>query len=475
MSERRKPIWGSDQRLPPSNLQAEQALLGAILANNKAYNRVAEFLKPEHFADTAHVRIFQSISDRIEAGKLADAVTLKQEFANSGTLEDVGGASYLAQLLTAMIGISGVGEYGGAIHDAWVRRQTIEIAEAIKEQSYGGDSADGESIVRSGIEDLLELAGGFRFRTRIGFDQAIDEVLDAAEAAYRGDGKKPILTGIPSLDAIWGGLWPGLDILAARPSHGKTALGMQIAEFVASNLPDGQSVEVFSLEMPSEHLALRMFQSRTGVSSDNIRSGKIGSIAEALVEARREILTLPLQICDEPGLSLATIRIKAKANKVRYGTKFTMIDHLHRMAPASSMERAGRLEQVRYNSAGLKDLAAELGHPILLLAQLSGDVEKRPDHRPRISDIEYLPERDPDNICLFWRPELYLGSPPQDEDFKSAELAQSAKEAFYKKANRWKEKAEVIMAKRRFGAPSQTILGFDGARLRFFDDGDVNV
>src|SRR3978361_1247240 len=121
------PLLGLSQRLPPSNLQAEQALLGALLANNKAYERVSEFLAAEHFADAVHGRIYQAISRRGEAGQLADAVTLKAEFEHAGVLEEVGGTAYLTQLLTAMVGIINAGDYGRAIHDTWLRRQLIDV------------------------------------------------------------------------------------------------------------------------------------------------------------------------------------------------------------------------------------------------------------------------------------------------------------------------------------------------------------
>ena len=134
------PLLGISQRLPPSNIQAEQALLGALLANNKAYERVSEFLAPEHFADPIHGRIYQAIVRRVEAGQLADAVTLKAEFEHSGVLEEVGGTAYLAQLLTAMVGIINAGEYGRAVHDAWLRRQLIDIGETVVNNAFGADA-----------------------------------------------------------------------------------------------------------------------------------------------------------------------------------------------------------------------------------------------------------------------------------------------------------------------------------------------
>src|SRR5579884_1265455 len=179
------PLFGLTQRLPPANVEAEQALLGALLANNKAYDRVAEFLLPEHFADPVHGRIFQAIARRIEAGQLADAVTLKAEFEHSGVLEEVGGTAYLAQLLTAMVGIINAGEYGRAIHDAWLRRQLIDIGETVVNRAFGMDAElDGKDQVEAAEQALFDLAtrggteGGF-----VSFEAALSEAIETAERA----------------------------------------------------------------------------------------------------------------------------------------------------------------------------------------------------------------------------------------------------------------------------------------------------
>src|SRR5271157_3929592 len=179
------PLLGLSQRLPPANLQAEQALLGALLANNRAYERISEFLAPEHFADPIHGRIFQAIARRIEAGQLADAVTLKGEFEHSGVLEEVGGTAYLAQLLTAMVGIINAGEYGRAIHDAWLRRQLIDIGETVVNYAFGAEpELDGVKQIEAAEQSLFDLAkdgavnGGF-----ISFSTALREALEGAERA----------------------------------------------------------------------------------------------------------------------------------------------------------------------------------------------------------------------------------------------------------------------------------------------------
>src|SRR5271169_3198406 len=152
------PLLGLSQRLPPSNLQAEQALLGALLANNKAYERVSEFLAPDHFADAVHGRIFQAVARRVEAGQLADAVTLKAEFEHAGVLDEVGGTAYLAQLLSAMVGIINAGEYGKAVHDAWLRRQLIDIGETVVNYAFGAEpELDGIQQIEAAEQALFSL------------------------------------------------------------------------------------------------------------------------------------------------------------------------------------------------------------------------------------------------------------------------------------------------------------------------------
>ena len=237
------PLLGLSQRLPPSNLQAEQALLGALLANNKAYERVSEFLVPEHFADPLHGRIFQAIARRIEAGQLADAVTLKAEFEHSGVLEEVGGTAYLAQLLTAMVGIINAGEYGRAIYDAWLRRQLIDIGETVVNHAFGADpELDGTKQIEAAEQQLFDLAtdggtsGGF-----VTFERALTEAIQGAERAFRRSGSvSGLSTGLRDLDAKMGGLHPSdLLILAGRPGMGKTALATKIAFGAARALMRG--------------------------------------------------------------------------------------------------------------------------------------------------------------------------------------------------------------------------------------------
>ena len=226
------PLLGLSQRLPPANIQAEQALLGALLANNRAFERVADFLQPEHFADPVHGRIYQAIARRVDAGNLADAITLKAEFEHAGVLDEVGGVAYLGQLLSAMVGIINAGEYGRAIYDAWMRRQLIDIGETVVNNAFGAEpELDGRKQVEVAEQSLFDLtndtsAGGF-----VSFERALTNAIEGAERAFHRTGHvSGLTTGLRDLDAKTGGMHPSdLLILAGRPGMGKTALATKIA------------------------------------------------------------------------------------------------------------------------------------------------------------------------------------------------------------------------------------------------------
>ena len=268
------PLLGLSQRLPPSNLQAEQALLGAVASPaHRAYERVSEFLAPAHFADSIHGRIFQAIARRIESGQLADAVTLKGEFEHSGVLEEVGGTAYLAQLLSSMVGIINASEYGRAIHDSWLRRQLIDIGEIVVNNAFGAEpELDGSGQIEAAEQSLFQLAtdggggeGGF-----ITFEAALTEAIKGAErAASIRTATSPASAPASRRHRTpnWAALHPSdLLILAGRPGMGKSALATKMAFGAAKSLLDQaraegpnvqpkQQVAIFSLEMSAEQLA----------------------------------------------------------------------------------------------------------------------------------------------------------------------------------------------------------------------------
>ncbi len=483
------PLLGLSQRLPPSNLQAEQALLGALLANNKAYERVSEFLAPEHFVDPIHGRIYQAVARRIEAGQLADAVTLKAEFEHSGVLDEVGGTAYLAQLLTAMVGIINAGEYGRAIHDAWLRRQLIDVGETVVNNAFTSEEGlSGTEQIESAEQALFQLAteggssGGF-----VTFERALTDAILGAERAFRRAGHvSGLTTGLRDVDTKLGGLHPSdLTILAGRPGMGKTALATKIAFGAAKALmaeaqeqgPGVQAkahVAIFSLEMSAEQLATRLLSEEALISGDRIRRGDIGQKDfDKFVQVSREIATLPLQIDDTPAITMSALRTRCRRLKRTKGLALVVVDYLQLMRPSAGTRPENRVLEISQITQGLKALAKELGIPVVALSQLSRAVESREDKRPQLSDLRESGsiEQDADTVMFVYRDEYYLEQRmPKEVAFEgNSEKFHAAMDEWQQKMAKAHNRADLIIAKQRHGPTGTVPLFFEGEFTRFGD------
>jgi replicative DNA helicase len=484
------PLLGLSQRLPPSNLQAEQALLGALLANNRAYERVSEYLAPTHFADPIHGRIYQSISRRIEAGQLADAVTLKAEFEHSGVLEEVGGTAYLAQLLSSMVGIINAGEYGKAIHDSWLRRQLIDIGETVVNNAFGANAdLDGTGQIEAAEQSLFELAnvGGDKNGGFMSFESALVEAIRGAERAFHQSGHVTgLTTGLRDLDAKLGGLHASdLVILAGRPGMGKSALATKIAFGAAKSLLEAalaegpgvqpkQQVAIFSLEMSAEQLATRLLSEESRISADRIRRGDIGQRDfDRFVEVSREIGSLPLQIDDTAAITMSMLRTRCRRLKRTKGLALVVVDYLQLMRPSPGTKFDSRVLEITHITQGLKALAKELNIPVLALAQLSRQVESREDKRPQLSDLRESGsiEQDADVVMFIYRDEYYLEQrQPNEIAFDgNAEKFQAAHDEWKRKMDLAHNKADLLIAKQRHGPTGSIPLFFEGIYTRFAD------
>ena len=489
MDNASSPLVSLGQRLPPSNLAAEQALLGALLANNKAYERVSEFLAPEHFADPVHGRIYQAISRRVEAGQLADAVTLKAEFEHSGVLDEVGGTAYLAQLLTAMVGIINAGDYGQTVHDAWLRRQLIDVGETLVNRAFGAEpELDGRDQMEAAEQQLFDLAtkggteGGF-----VTFERALTLAIESAERAFqRSGGVSGLSTGLRDLDAKTGGLHPSdLVILAGRPGMGKTALVTKVASgaaraSLAESLKEGGgdphmkgSVAVFSLEMSAEQLATRLLAEEARISGDRIRRGDIGpKDFDRFVQVAREISSIPLEIDDTPAITLSALRTRCRRLKRSKGLALVIVDYLQLMRPAAGTRPESRVLEISMITQGLKALAKELSVPVIALSQLSRAVENREDKRPQLSDLRESGsiEQDADMVMFIYRDEYYLAQrAPQQMAFDSEDKFQAALDKWQQDMERVHNKAELYIAKQRQGPTGKIDLFFEGEFTRFGD------
>ncbi len=475
-------------RLPPANLEAEQALLGALLANNKAYERVSEFLAPEHFADAVHGRIYEAIARRIEAGQVADPVTLRATFEHSGLLDDVGGAAYLGQLLTAMVGIINAGDYGRIIYDAWIRRQLIELGELTVNRGFGSDpELDGTAQIEAAEQALFDLAtkGGSE-GAAMTFETALAMAIDTAAKAFERDGKvSGLTTGLTDLDARTGGLHPSdLLILAGRPGMGKTALATKIAFGAAQallnearaenpNAEAKQCVAVFSLEMSAEQLATRLLAEEARVSSDRIRRGEIGQKDfDNFVAVSRRIARLPLIIYDTPAITLSALRTRCRRLRRTRGLALIVVDYLQLMRPAAGTRPDNRVLEISQITQGLKAIAKELSVPVIALSQLSRAVESREDKRPQLSDLRESGtiEQDADAVMFVYRDEYYLQARmPKQMAYDSEDKFQDALAKWQQDMEHVHNRAELILAKQRHGPTGKIDLFFEAEFTRFAD------
>jgi replicative DNA helicase len=487
------PLLGLSQRTPPQNAQAEQALLGALLANNKAFERVAEFLAAEHFADPVHGRIFAAIQRRVDQGQLADAITLRTEFEHNGALDEVGGTAYLAQLLTAMVGIINAGEYGRAIHDAWLRRELIEVGEEVVNNAFGADpELDGRLQVEAAEQRLFDIADkGAASGKFISFEKALTTAIAGAERAFHRPGHvSGLSTGLRDLDKKMGGLHPSdLMILAGRPGMGKSALATKIAfgaaralqadaRKAAATVGEGEqvpkgSVAFFSLEMSAEQIALRMLAEESRVSGDKIRRGDIAQRDfDRFVQVSREVAGLPLHIDETPGISISALRTRCRRLKRTAGLSLVIVDYLQLMRPSAGTKPESRVLEISQFTQGLKAIAKEMAIPVIALSQLSRAVEQREDKRPQLSDLRESGtiEQDADSVMFIYRDEYYLQQRgPKQTAFDSDEKFNIAMDKWQQDMERVHNKAELLIEKQRHGPTGKIDLLFEGEFTRFAD------
>jgi len=466
-------------RTPPHNLEAEQALLGAILVNNDACDRVTSFLKPEHFFEAVHARIFEAAETLIRAGKLASPVTLKTYFDNDATLKEIGGPAYLARLAAAATTIINAEEYGRAIFELAQRRALINVGTDLVNDAF-------DSSVEDTAKDMIERAEqtlyGMAETGKYGhgfqpFARALTDAVDMAASAYQRDGGlSGISTGLKDLDEKMGGLQSSdLIILAGRPAMGKTALGTNVAYHIAKHYqaehqPDG-SVKVlnggvvafFSLEMSAEQLATRIVSEQSGISSERIRRGKITEDEFArIVEVSREMQSLPLYIDATGGLTIAQVAARARRLKRQRGLGLIVVDYLQLLAGSSRRAAEGRVQEVSEITVGLKALAKELSVPIVALSQLSRQVENRDDKRPQLADLRESGsiEQDADVVLFIYREEYYLAR-------KEPRPNTTEHQDWQDQMARVHGIAEVIIGKQRHGPTGIVELQFDANLTKF--------
>jgi replicative DNA helicase len=464
-------------RTPPHNLEAEQALLGAILINNDAFDRVSDFLRSEHFVEEIHRRIFEIAGSLIRAGKLATPVTLKT-FLGEHDLGGVTVPQYLARLASEATTIINAYDYGRGVYDLAMRRELIAIGEDVVNVAY---DAPVDSSPREQIEEaerrLYQIAeagrydGGFQR-----FTDALTTAVDMAAKAYQRDGSlSGIATGLTKLDEKMGGLQASdLVIVAGRPGMGKTALATNIAFNVArayegSTRADGAMetmnggiVGFFSLEMSAEQLAARIIAEQTGIPSYKLRRGDITERDfHRVTEAAREMERVPFYIDQTGGVSIAQLTARARRLKRQRGLDLLVVDYLQLLSGSKSRVE-NRVQELTEITTGLKALAKELNVPVLACSQLSRQVEQRDDKRPQLSDLRESGsiEQDADVVLFVYREEYYLKN-------KQPRLDTPEHSAWQTEMDKVLGQAEVIIGKQRHGPTGTVELQFDAEVTRF--------
>ncbi|MCS6878237.1 MAG: replicative DNA helicase [Geminicoccaceae bacterium] len=485
----RKPAWGPATdppvRVQPFNLEAEQTVLGAILVNNEAYNRVEDFLSAEDFYEPVHQRIFAACAQWIAEGRIADHKTLFHLFDSDPALKELDGARYLARLAAAAETVVDVVHYARVVHDLALRRRLIRVGEDVVNRAF--DPAEPRSAreqIEQAEQELFALAEtgrtGKSFRP---FPSVLAAAIRHVESAYHKAGR---VTGVPTrleaLDQKLGGLQPSdLIVLAGRPSMGKTALGLTIAANAASTpLPPEQRrpggpthhvVGLFSLEMSAEQLALRLLSAEARIPSDELRRGQLGAEDwPRLVRASQKLAEMSLFIDDTPALSVASLRTRARRLKRTHGLSLVVVDYLQLLRGTGSYGPGNRVQEVSEITQGLKALAKELEVPVLALSQLSRAVESRDDKRPMLSDLRESGsiEQDADVVMFVFREEYYLSrAVPTQREGESAEKFQQRYQEWVQRCEKVHNKAEIIIAKQRNGPIGNVFLQFDAAFGRF--------
>ncbi|KAA0970202.1 replicative DNA helicase [Aureimonas fodinaquatilis] len=472
---------GQLYREAPSNIEAEQALLGAILVNNDAYYIVHDFLKPEHFHEPLHREIFGKASEMIRMGKIANPVTIKTFMAANDRVGDISVAQYLARLAAEATTIINSSDYGRGIYDLALRRSLIRIGEDMVNDAFDAPlDMEPKKQIEEAERKLFELAetgrydGGFQ-----PFSDAMALAIEMAGAAKdRDGGLSGTSSGIRELDRRMGGLQSSdLIILAGRPAMGKTSLATNIAFNVASayeaaeqadgsfKAKNGGVVAFFSLEMSAEQLATRIISEQSEVSSSKIRRGNITDAEYAKLVACTEMMQrAPLYIDQTGGISIAQLAARARRLKRQRGLDVMVIDYLQLMQGSSRRASENRVQEITEITTGLKALAKELSVPIIALSQLSRQVENREDKRPQLADLRESGsiEQDADVVMFVYRDEYYLQNkepkPGTDEHLKWQQQMDEAR-----------GKAEVIIAKQRHGPTGTVQLAFQAEFTRFTD------
>lgn len=430
-------------------IRAEQGLLGALLLDNSAWDRVADLVSAGDFAQAAHRAIWDVVSDAASAGNAFDPYLIAAELERRNQLDVLpGGLSYVGNLLSTTASAAGITRYAERVREQSVLRQLVAVCSRISEAAQSGEGQPSE-ILGLAAEQIGAIADqSQRGRGAVSMTAAMRDAFEHLQAVYEAGGKLlGVPTGFADLDARLSGLQPGdLVILAGRPSMGKTALATNIAEHVA--ISERRTVAFFSLEMPSRQIALRVLASQSRTDFGRLRHADLdgGGGWERLTGTTSRINGAPLHIDDASGLTVGDISARARRlHRELGGLSLIVVDYLQLIATHGRVEN--RTAEVTKISQGLKALAKSLSVPVIALSQLNRGCEQRADKRPLMSDLRDSGgiEQDADVVALIYRDEVYRDDSPD------------------------KGTAEVIIAKQRQGEIGTVRLAFNGRFCRFDD------
>ena len=455
-------------RRAPSNVKAEQLLLGAILINNEVLARVGSFLQEEHFYEPVHGRIYKTILLIIDKGVSASPVSLKNIFDKDDALEGVGGAEYLSKLVMMATTVVNAYEYAKIIYDLAIRRKLIFVGEEIVNDAFSNDLEESEKQIEKAESHLYQLSQSDEYDK--GFSHLADSITESIQKIDRVI-KNPssvsgITTGYIDLDAKLSGFQNSdLVIIAGRPSMGKTAFAINLAFNAAYELYEKNkeekilpSVGFLSLEMPAEQLSTRLLSMKAEIESSLLTSGRINEADYNKLRLQGEILSkIPIFIDDTPALSIASIRAKARRLKRRHNLGMLFVDYLQ-LVRGTAASIGNRVLEIGEITQGLKAIAKELNIPVIALSQLSRAVEQREDKKPLLSDLRESGsiEQDADIVMFLYREEYYLlRQQPEPGGPKHDEWAQKISKAY--------NKLEIVIAKHRNGPIGEVPLYYEAA------------
>ena len=456
----------------PINVGAEQSLLGAILSNNLALEKVEDFLEPKHFSSKINSIIFDTLKRFITNNQIADITTIKVFLENNEDFVANGGMKYLLEIAENSVSIINAKQYGELIYDLYLRRELIDVGTELVNKSYSDFQEENSNSIIEKVElELFNLTNdGEKQRGPKIFTDVLSDTLDYAEKAFKKSSDVAVLkTALTDLDKKIGGLHKSdLIIIAGRPSMGKTAFATNIASNICMdklNLKKKNNVLFFSLEMSSEQLATRLLSEMSKIPSEKIRTGNISKMDfENLLKNSEKIKNLSLFIDDSPALTLSAIRSRSRRLKRKDGLDLIIIDYLQLISSESRNLNDNRVKEISEITRGLKAIAKEFNIPVIALSQLSRKVEDREEKRPQLADLRESGsiEQDADLVVFLYREEYYLArtEPPEGTEKHIA---------WTDKMEKIHNIAEIIVAKNRHGPISRVRLHFNASNTKFSD------